>query len=852
MWIRGGAVQRFVVNLVTGWLFLSPFVLSQAENGGICWMQYSMADNNLYSFLIGDINEMQESELIKDPSLTFWLYVDGNEGYSLGTKEAIKGAKFPDGSSAPGTFSGVRYLTWDQDMEALVQTETLDELNSDTPAAVAGFLEVALADCVAKGKTEFMFIMSSHGSGFGFGGDEELPPSRRKLVQANQGIVAAIRGTLDSVEGAPDKLDLLAFDACLQASLESLKDYQPVTKYYMASEATEPGVGYPYHKLTPQSSVMDIAKQNIDEYVSTPDTKAFLFFGKDYWHSGPKTLALFDMGKVDPFYDAWENLSAEIERIMATGNNQFYSALYRIRSSTASFGGAWEVPTGNPNPVASQMDIGNFLDVFSSECNPSENTTLFSLISEAQSTYNDMILKFEKGPSTTLPATGMAAFWLPRESYEYGPYIWKAYHFNETDSHYNLESPNFTSMLLQFVTYDESPNDDGDEESICGCPKVPRQDGQLMWSPLVNQAGDNGGIGIEAAIADAVDSVLIEFGVDVSHLLGDETWVGPTARHQRKLQSKLLDWHDRVLKNFHPTSDRIASKRHLAHPNGRGVHKSPGGYHRRVQESEVGDISQAELEDYFIIFGGLVYPEYGCGKYDADWDKNYYILMNSTDGEPVDFMYVYRGSDGKNTVPVLYFPESTSDSVKSELQSKMENFDLTIEEAEALGGEWSTLEFTSEHVKNKPEGLASLPLDLTSLYTPSESGLATSQTDISLGGFILPVLYVESQIQGRLVDYMVGGFLNQIIDWKPNITLGVEAVSTERTAAYLESNSSVIDLAAFDYAGEGEEPEQEVIYFVIAHGEDGEILTIQEDSAAVGVFSGRWMVLGVAISLLLM
>lgn len=567
---------------------------------------------------------------------------------------------------------------------------------------------------------------------------------------------------------------------------------------------------------------------------------------------GPKTLALFDLQKIDPFYDAWENLSSEIERIMATGDNQFYSALYRIRSSSASFGGSYEVPTNRANPINSQMDIGNFLEVFSSECNPSENTTLFALVSEAQSTYQEMILKFEKGPSTNLPATGMAVFWLPRDNYYYAPELWHSWHFNESDTHYNVESPNFTSMMLQYVTYEESENGAEGEESICGCPKVPRLDGQLMWAPSVQQAGGNGNIGMEAAIADAVDSVLIEFGVDVSHLVGDETWVGPTARHQRNLQSKLLDWHDRVLKNFHPTEDRIISKRHLTHPNGRGIYKSPGGYHRRTQESELDNISQAELEDYFIIFGGFVYPEYGCGSFDADWDKNYYILMNSTTGEPVDFMYVYRGSNGKNTVPVLYFPDSTSDAVKSELQSKMEKFDLTIEEAEALGGQWSTLEFTSENVKNKPDGLASLPLDLTSLYTPSESGLAVSQTDISLGGFILPVLYVESQLKGRLVDYMVGGFLNKIIDWKANITLGVEAVSTERTAAYLESNSSVIDLAAFDYAVEDEEPEQEVIYFVITHGEDGEILTIEEDSSAMGVFFGSWIVLGMTVTLSLL
>ena len=222
-------------------------VAAQGDGGGICYMQYSMADNNLYGFLVNDVNEMQASALVRDPTLTFWDYIDGNEMFSVfsaaGFFTGINNVKFPNGTDAPKRYTGARYLTWDHSKEALIQTETLGEVNSDTIETIANFMTVALTDCVAKGKTQYMLLMSSHGSGFGFGGDEEIPDSGRRLVQSNLDVAEAIRQGLDSVEGAPAKLDLLGFDACLQASLESMKDFQGVTKYYLASEAIAPGTG---------------------------------------------------------------------------------------------------------------------------------------------------------------------------------------------------------------------------------------------------------------------------------------------------------------------------------------------------------------------------------------------------------------------------------------------------------------------------------------------------------------------------------------------------------------------------------------------------------------------------------
>jgi Clostripain family len=203
---------------------------------GLCYLSFQMSDNNLHSLIVGDSVELTKSELIRDPTVTTWIFSDGSPS---GPK--IPGVLFDDGSPVPED-DGVRYIYWDHAMNSLARSATLGEQDSDSIDNYQAFLATAISDCVAKGRSEYMLILSSHGSGFSFGGDDDQG-RRRKLMAVNQDIVTAIERALGVVEGAPEKFDLIGFNACLQGSLESLKDYQSVTRYYMGSEALVPGTG---------------------------------------------------------------------------------------------------------------------------------------------------------------------------------------------------------------------------------------------------------------------------------------------------------------------------------------------------------------------------------------------------------------------------------------------------------------------------------------------------------------------------------------------------------------------------------------------------------------------------------
>lgn len=173
-----------------------------------------------------------------------------------------------DGSDLPAEkFEGSRYLKYDHGMSKMIVDTVLDgEKNGDDPQTVIDFMMHALPDCIAKGAKEYFMIFSSHGGGYnGYGGDENVPVmttieaekksgtpednpdltrrGRRKLAQANQNIVNAIQTALAEVEGAPGRLDVIGFDACLMSAIGAVDEYRDVANYVLASEAVEPGHG---------------------------------------------------------------------------------------------------------------------------------------------------------------------------------------------------------------------------------------------------------------------------------------------------------------------------------------------------------------------------------------------------------------------------------------------------------------------------------------------------------------------------------------------------------------------------------------------------------------------------------
>ena len=211
-----------------------------------CGIFIALSDTNLEPEIRADLSEVTKSALTKSASTTTWVYHDAlNEQSEYFSGGPLVDVYNKDGTPLTENFQGSRYLTWDHGLQKMVVNTTFPtELNSDLKSVLQAFMQNALTDCVAKGSSEFFLALSSHGAGFaGFGGDEFSQRRSRKLIQSNADIFSAIQGALSAVSGAPMILDVLGFDACLMQSMDALDDFAAITKYYLASEATEPGHG---------------------------------------------------------------------------------------------------------------------------------------------------------------------------------------------------------------------------------------------------------------------------------------------------------------------------------------------------------------------------------------------------------------------------------------------------------------------------------------------------------------------------------------------------------------------------------------------------------------------------------
>ncbi len=153
------------------------------------------------------------------------------------------------------------------------------------PATLTGFIRYCTENYPANRN---MLILWDHGGGSisGYGYDEK---SRSAGAMSLSGIQTAL-------SGVDVKFDFIGFDACLMATLENALMLSDYADYMIASEETEPGVGWYYTNwLTALSkntslSTLEIGKNIADDFVSVCAQKCR---GQD------TTLSLVDLSELE-------------------------------------------------------------------------------------------------------------------------------------------------------------------------------------------------------------------------------------------------------------------------------------------------------------------------------------------------------------------------------------------------------------------------------------------------------------------------------------------------------------------------------------------------------------------------
>lgn len=164
----------------------------------------------------------------------------------------------------------------------LIDSEGLKLLEADLgkksmvdPANLTEFINYS------KGKfpaDRYMLIFWDHGGGSvtGYGYDEHFKGDTMTLAEIGSALA-----------GADCKFDIVGFDACLMATLETAFVVEPYADYLIASEELEPGIGWYYTgwlntlSQNPSIETIDLGKKLIDDYIQevkrkTPRSQATL------------------------------------------------------------------------------------------------------------------------------------------------------------------------------------------------------------------------------------------------------------------------------------------------------------------------------------------------------------------------------------------------------------------------------------------------------------------------------------------------------------------------------------------------------------------------------------------------
>ncbi|MCR4936652.1 MAG: peptidase C11 [Lachnospiraceae bacterium] len=220
-----------------------------------------------------------------------------------------------------GAISNSKNQIWQVTDGGLKQLSYEDDKSMTDPATLTGFITYCKNNYPANRN---MLIFWDHGGGSlsGFGYDEKHEMSGSM----------SLAGINSALKKADMKFDFIGFDACLMAGVETAKMAGNYADYLIASEETEPGVGWYYTDwlsslaADPSMSTLDLGKQIIDDFVNVCERECR---GQD------TTLSLVDLSELsETLTDDFKSFSTSTKGLIT---NKEYSRVSDARSLSREF-----------------------------------------------------------------------------------------------------------------------------------------------------------------------------------------------------------------------------------------------------------------------------------------------------------------------------------------------------------------------------------------------------------------------------------------------------------------------------------------------------------------------------------
>ncbi|MEZ4642450.1 MAG: clostripain-related cysteine peptidase [Chloroflexota bacterium] len=291
---------------------------------------YMAADNNLETAALQDLNEMEAAGSSEQVNVLVQLDRSAND------------------SSADGDWQETRRYVVQADTDPAVITSTFTiegEVNMGEAGALNDFLAWGIQTYPAN---HYALILWDHGAGWnGFAFDNDAG-DHLTLPELATAVSQALAQT------SLDKLDVVAFDACLMGQLDVFHALQPYADYAVGSAELTPGHGWDYQTLFANllaDSDIDgaqFARQMVDD------------FGRTYTQAEPDdfvTMTAVSLADLPPLTHAVEQLAAALLHDPQLAA----SAVADARSGTESFARAY----GTDGEQYAAIDLGHFAAILS-------------------------------------------------------------------------------------------------------------------------------------------------------------------------------------------------------------------------------------------------------------------------------------------------------------------------------------------------------------------------------------------------------------------------------------------------------------------------------------------------------
>lgn len=270
-------------------------------------LQYSAADNNLESFMLDDIDEMER--VGSDANTNLVVQVD--------------------------TGKQMRRILLQQDANKGIASPSVEEsgpINMSDSRTLADFIEWGVKNYPAE---HYMLVISDHGDGYRGAVQDQSHGGWMSLKEIHKGLSDA-----EAKTGV--KLDILGFDACNMGSTEVAYELKDRASYLIASEKTEGGAGWSYDQwLSGKSSWLakggfaDMQARLSMRVESSPEELARnIVSGAKNYNDCIMTLSATDLGKMGQVKDSLEEFS---KAILATDTSVW--KLKRVTWGTQTFEG---------------------------------------------------------------------------------------------------------------------------------------------------------------------------------------------------------------------------------------------------------------------------------------------------------------------------------------------------------------------------------------------------------------------------------------------------------------------------------------------------------------------------------